>query len=288
MKAKLEKIQPVFGSSFTLRAFEKHDFCNTPFWHFHPEYEIVYISNGKGKRHIGDHISYYEDGDLIFLGPDLPHFGFTEKIMEEHLEIVLQMKEDFMGPEFLSKPEMHQIAQLFDRARQGIIFHGATKEEAGSILSRMVRLQGFPRFMGLLELLHLLATSNEYEILNANSFAFEVNSQDYPRIQAIYSYVESNFKEHISLDQMAKKVNMTPPAFSRYFKRLTGKTFIQFVNEYRIAYACKQLGEEDLPISEISFESGFNNISHFNKQFKLITGETPRNYRKNLKKVVKA
>jgi AraC-like DNA-binding protein len=287
-KAKFEKIQPAFGSSFFLKAYDKHDFYNTPFWHFHPEYEIVYISNGKGKRHIGDHISYYENGDLIFLGPDLPHFGFTEEMMEEHLEIVLQMKEDFMGPEFLEKPELHQIAQLFDRARQGISFHGQTKEKAGEILSAMIDLKGFPRFLRLMELLHLLATTEEYQLLNANSFAFEVNSQDYPRLQAIYTYVENNFKEHISLDQMAKLVNMTPPAFSRYFKRLTGKTFIQFVNEYRIAYACKQLGEEDLPISEISFESGFNNISHFNKQFKLITGETPRTYRKNLKKVVKA
>ncbi len=287
-KAKLEKIQPAFGSSFNLRAFDRDDFCNTPFWHFHPEYEIVYISNGKGKRHIGDHISYYENGDLIFLGPDLPHFGFTERIMEEHLEIVLQMKEDFMGPEFLTKPELHLIAQLFNRAHHGISFHGKTKEAAGAILSDMLKLQGFPRFLRLMELLYLLATTDEYKLLNANNFTFEVNSQDFPRIQAIYNYVENNFKEHISLDQMAKLVSMTPPAFSRYFKKLTGKTFVQFVNEYRIAYACKQLGEEDLPISEISFESGFNNISHFNKQFKLITGETPRTYRKNLKKVVKA
>jgi AraC-like DNA-binding protein len=287
-KAKFEKIQPAFGSSFFLKAYDKHDFYNTPFWHFHPEFEIVYISNGKGKRHIGDHISYYENGDLIFLGPDLPHFGFTEEMMEEHLEIVLQMKEDFMGPEFLEKPELHQISQLFDRARHGISFHGQAKEEAGKMLSAMIDTKGFSRFLQLMELLHFLATTEEYQLLNANSFTFEVNSQDYPRLQAIYSYVENNFKEHISLDQMAKLVNMTPPAFSRYFKRLTGKTFIQFVNEYRIAYACKQLGEEDLPISEISFESGFNNISHFNKQFKLITGETPRTYRKNLKKVVKA
>ena len=207
MKAKLEKIQPGFGSSYTLRAFKNDDFCNTPFWHFHPEYEIVYISNGKGKRHIGDHISYYENGDLIFLGPDLPHFGFTEKIMEEHLEIVLQMKEDFMGPDFLSKPELHQIAQLFNRSRHGIIFHGDTKEKAGQLLSEMVDLQGFPRFLKLLELLQILATTSEYHLLNANSFAFEVNSQDYPRIQAIYSYVENNFKEHIGLDEMAKLVN---------------------------------------------------------------------------------
>jgi len=286
MKAKLEKIEPEFGSSFKLREFKKADFCNTPFWHFHPEYEIVYISNGKGKRHIGDHISYYENGDLIFLGPDLPHFGFTEKIMEEHLEIVLQMKKEFLGAEFLTKPELHHIAQLFEKARHGISFYGTTKKKAGAILSRMVEVKGFDRLMLLLELLHMLASTGEYHLLNASSFTFEVNSQDYPRIQTIYNFVEMNFKDHISLDQMAQKVNMTPPALSRYFKRLTGKTFITFVNEYRIAYACKQLAEEDRSVAEISFESGFNNISHFNKQFKLITGVTPRQYRNNLKRVV--
>ncbi len=286
MKAKLEKIQPVFGSSFMLKEFKKDDFCNTPFWHFHPEYEIVYISNGKGKRHIGDHISYYENGDLIFLGPDLPHFGFTEKIMEEHLEIVLQLKKEFLGAEFLEKPELHQIASLFERGRQGVSFYGATKEKAGELLSKMFGLKGFERLMLLLELLQLLATTEEYQLLNATSFAFEVNSQDYPRIQKIYNYVELHFKDHISLNEISTEVNMTPPAFSRYFKRLTGKTFVHFVNEYRIAYACKQLGEEDQSIAEISFDSGFNNISHFNKQFKLFTGITPRAYRKNLKKVV--
>ncbi len=286
MKAKFEKIEPGFGSSFALKEFRNNDFCNRSSWHFHPEYEIVYISNGKGKRHIGNHISQFENGDLIFLGPDLPHFGFTEQMTEQHTEIVIQMKKSFLGDDFLSKPEFFQIAQLFQRSHLGLSFFGKTKEKAGDILLQMAKQQGFERLISLLELLHFLATSEDYQTLNATNYAFEVNAQDYPRINAIYQYVDQHFKEHISLDEVAKLINMTPPAFSRYFKKLTGKTFVQFVNEYRIAYASKQLGEEDQMITDISFESGFNNISHFNKQFKLITGLTPSEYRSNLKKVV--
>ena len=128
MKATLEKIEPGFGSSFTIRKFMDGQYHSKPHWHFHPEYEIVFISSGRGKRHIGDHISYYENGDLIFLGPDLPHFGFTEGLYEERIEVVVQMKEDFLGSDFLSRPEMQLIQKLFERTRQGISFYGETKK----------------------------------------------------------------------------------------------------------------------------------------------------------------
>ena len=91
----MEKIEPAFGSSFTIRRFDDMEECNRPSWHFHPEYEIVYISNGKGKRQIDNHISYYDDGDLIFLGPNLPHFGFTAEREDGYLEIVVQFKSIF-------------------------------------------------------------------------------------------------------------------------------------------------------------------------------------------------
>lgn len=281
----LEKIEPVFGSSFTIRHFTEVE-CNKPFWHFHPEYEIVYVSNGSGKRHIGDHISYFEEGDLIFMGPNLPHFGFTEEVHEQHLEIVVQMREDFLGPEFMQKPEMKIIHRVFERAKLGLSFHGATKREAGRRLERMLHLSGFERLQELLAILHLLATSPEYELLNASGFALEVSSQDHDRMEAVYELVERNFHRHIPLEEVAEEVSMTVPAFCRYFKKLTRKTFTQFVNEFRIAHACRLLSDEHLNISSVSLDSGFNNLSHFNKQFKQITGSSPRDYRRNLKKLV--
>ena len=286
MKATLEKIEPGFGSSFTIRKFMEAQYHSKPHWHFHPEYEIVFISNGRGKRHIGDHISYYENGDLIFLGPDLPHFGFTEGLYEEHVEIVVQMKEDFLGKDFLSRPEMNKIQQLFDRAKQGVTFYGETKKRIGALLIQMYELDAFERLIELLRILASLADSDEYELLNANGFTLEVNSSDYERIQTIYAFVEQNFQQQMTLDEISKEVSMTVPAFCRYFKKLTQKTFTQFANEFRVAHACRLLSDESLSVAAISFESGFNNLSHFNKQFRLIAGISPTEYRKNLKRLV--
>ena len=286
MRAALEKIEPGFGSSFTLRSFERKKFVETPFWHFHPEMEIVYISNGKGKRHIGNNISYYEDGDLVLLGSSLPHSGFTDRMEEEHHEVVIQMKEDFMGKDFFNRPELSHIQKLFERSAHGIYFYGKTKEQVGTLIKEMEHQHGFKRLMTLLEVLNVLATSRNYTSLNASQLTFEVNSQDYDRVQKIYNHVEHHFLDHIALEEMAALINMTVPAFCRYFKKLTGKTFTQFVNEFRVDYACKLLSEPENTIANICFESGFNNISHFNKQFKQIAGVTPRQYRYKLKKVV--
>ncbi len=286
MKAKFEKIAPAFGSSFTIREFADVSYCNRPHWHFHPEYEVVYISNGRGKRHIGDHISHYEDGDLIFLGPDLPHFGFTEELFEEHVEIVVQMKEDFLGRDFFQIPEMKAIQSLFNRASQGISFYGKTKNEVGALLRKMPRMEAFDRLIALLQVLQMMARSGEYELLNASGFGIEVNPKDHDRIKTVYTFVEENYQRHIPLPEIASLVNMTVPAFSRYLKRLTGKTFTQFVNEYRVAQACRLLADESLSISGIAFESGFNNISHFNKQFRLITELSPREYRQSQSRIV--
>lgn len=285
MKPTLEKIKPAFGSSFLLRKFEAAQ-CNQPEWHFHPEYEIVYISNGRGKRHIGDHISHFEDGDLIFLGPNLPHFGFTEEIEEEHVEIVVQLRDDFLGDVFWERPEVQGIRQLFDRAQTGLTFHPPLRHQLGRRLVAMEEEAPFRRLISLLEVLHTMATTDAFESLNANGFAVEVNAQDHDRMQALYALVQDRFREDITLDEAAGLINMTKPAFCRYFKKMTNRTFTQFVNEFRVAYARRMLKDESLSIAAISFESGFNNLSHFNKTFRNITGSSPRDFRKGLKRIV--
>ena len=287
MKARLEKIQPGFGSSFTIRRFDDLKTCNNPRWHFHPEYEIVYISNGKGKRHIGDHISYYDDGDLIFLGPNLPHFGFTEGVHERHVEIVIQMKEEFLGSEFFKRPELQAIQQLFERSKMGVSFSSETKQQVGALLNEMLHFDNFDRLLRLLRVLQLMATATDYQMLNASGFGLEVNGQDHERMEKIYQYVEQNYLSGVGVDEAARLASMTVPAFCRYFKKLTAKTFTQFTNEFRIAHASRLLAEDHLSIAAVSYESGFNNLSHFNKQFKAIVGLSPREYRKNLKKIVK-
>lgn len=286
MKPQLEKINPGFGNSFTLRSFIQSPEKEGPHWHFHPEFEIVYISNGKGKRHIANHISYYSEGDLIFLGPNLPHFGFTEEMAQGEIEIVVQMEEGFLGPDFFSIPEMTSINQLFERSKKGVIFRGETKKMVGELLISLLEVDHFSKLLGLLKVLQMMAVSDEYELLHVQGFSLEVNAQHLTRMEAIYRYVDQNIGDEIHLETAAEKVSLSVPAFCRYFKKLTGKTFSHFVNEVRIAQAASLLKEEHLSISDVCFACGFNNLSYFNKQFREITGLNPKAYRASNKKLI--
>jgi len=212
----LERVQPTFGQSFTILKFDKSFENSEPFWHFHPELELVYIADGTGKRHVGNQLSYYKNGDLILIGPNLPHFGFTDRLTGSRSEIVLQWKEDFLGGNILNLPETEHITKLFQRSKQGIVFFGNIKEEVGGRLEDLIHMKPFERLVGLVKILNKLALSDEY------------------------------------------------------------------VNEFRIVHATKLLSETDAPISEVCFDSGFNNFSHFNRNFKKITGKSPREYRREL------
>lgn len=286
MKPVIERIEPSFGSSFRIQKFMQQFQYKEPIWHFHPEFEIVYVSNGSGKRHIGNHISYYHGGDLIMLGPNLPHFGFTQDQRKGHFEIVVQMKEEFLGEQFLLRPEMQHIKQLFERSRTGVSFYGPTKVSAGKKLQRIHDSEPFDRLIGLLDLLGEMAESTYVEQLNTNGFTLNVMVEDEARMQSIYRHVQNNFMRPITLDEMGRIVNMTVPAFCRYFKNLTHITFTQFVNEFRVAQACKLLAETDMLIADVAHESGFNNLSHFNKHFLRITKQTPSHYRQQAQKVL--
>ena len=286
-KAHLEIIEPELGSSFTVKHFtEPGPDPNDKFWHFHPELELVYVKGGNGKRHIGNHLSYFKDGDLIFIGSNLPHYGFTNRLSGNDSETIIQMKADFLGKDFLNLPEMRDIALLFERAKYGIVFKGIAKYEIGEKIEKLPQLDTFDRLPALLSILHKMATSEDYEVLNALEYSFEVKLEDNERPEIIYNYVRKNFLEPISLEMIASEVNMTVPAFCRYFKKMSGKTFTKFVNEYRVVHACKLLSEEKISITEVCFQSGFNNFSHFTKVFKEKAGISPSAYRKKVKAIV--
>ncbi|MCC4214363.1 AraC family transcriptional regulator [Leeuwenhoekiella parthenopeia] len=286
-KPALEKIEPGFGSSFSYRTYdENHENNNQNFWHYHPELELVYVKKGTGKRQVGSHISYYRNGELILIGSNLPHCGFTDSLSNYERETVIQMRPDFLGESFFQIPEMRSIQGLFERAKMGIVFHGESKREIGAKIESLKDLKSYERLLGLLEILKLLDRTDNYTILNAQGFILETELQDNNRINVIFNFVKEEFKRQISLEEIADLVNMTVPAFCRYFKKITGKTFTQFVNEYRLVHAAKLLHEKPISITDVCFESGFNNFSHFNKQFKKFTGKTPSTYRNELKNVV--
>ena len=283
-KPTLEKIEPGFGSSFSYRTYYRDRRDKKPtFWHYHPEIELVYVNGGCGKRQIGSHISYYRNGDLILIGSHLPHCSFTDSLTEHECESVIQFKPDFIGNEFFDIVEMKGIRSLLERAKKGIVFHGDTKRQIGAEIEKLRSLEPFARLLGLMEVLRQLEKASNYTILNAHGFILETELQDNDRINVIFNFVKEEFTRHISLDEISEKVSMTNPAFCRYFKKITGKTFTRFVNEYRLAHAAKLLHEKQISITEVCYESGFNNFSHFNKLFKSFTGKPPSVYRNELK-----
>lgn len=285
-KPTLEKITPNFGSSLLVKKHEEFLKTNVPFWHFHPEIELVYVNKGKGKRHIGNHLSYFNNSQLVLIGSNLPHIGYIDRLTTNGSETLIQFLPDFLGKDFFKIPEMAAIDALFERAKKGIRFNIEIKQRIGAKIEKLVELEGATRITSFIEILNDLATTDDYTLLNANGYAFESAHQDSDKIEMVYKHINKNFKEHISLDEIAEIVSMTVPAFCRYFKKTTGKTFTKLVNEYRVVHATKLLAESNMSITDVSFECGFNNFSHFNKLFKEFTGKSASVYRSEMKDLI--
>jgi AraC-like DNA-binding protein len=285
-KPTLEKISPDFGSSILAKKHTEFLKEIKASWHFHPEIELVYVNKGKGKRHIGNHLSYFNNSQLLLIGANLPHNGFTDRLTTNGSETLVQFKPDFLGDTFFEIPEMKPIQTLFEKAKKGIVFGVKTKQKLGAKIQKLTEKKGFKQILILLEILHTLSKSEDYTILNADGFAFEAQPQNNNRIDEIFKYINENFNQHISLDEVADLVSMTVPAFCRFFKKSTGKTFTKLVNEYRVVHATKLLSESQSSITDICFECGFNNFSHFNKLFREFTGKSASKYRNEMMNLI--
>lgn len=286
IKATYEVIEPVFGSSFYYSKYVQNANIKAHLWHYHPEVELVFVNGGTGKRQIGSHISYYTDGDLILIGSNLPHCGFTDDHTGNKNETVIQMKPDFLGDAFMALPETKNIYKLFEKAKGGIAFGEETKKALGERIEAMESQPPLERLLTMINILNELEHAKDYKVLNAEGFALETQLQDNDRINMVFNHVKDNFGDVIELEDMAGMASMTVPSFCRYFKKVTNKTFTRFVNEYRIVHACKLLAEKQMSIADVCYESGFNNFSHFNKSFKEFTGKSASEYRKELRAVV--
>lgn len=277
MKVKREDIHPDVDSSFKiLLTPHLNDFF---YWHFHPEYEIVFVEAASGVRHIGNHISKYEGSDLVLIGPNIPHLNFDYGVHTACEQVVVQMKEYFLGKDFFLLPEIARINDLFERGRSGIAFGGETKGLVGEKLKRLPGLAHFEQLMELLNIFQLLATSTEYQLLHSKPIANASLMKEQQRMQFIYHFVEKNYQQAIDVNEVAALVHLTTAAFCRYFKKTTHLTFTDFLNQYRINQA-KKLLLFNKNVTEACYESGFENLSYFNKVFKKITGENPSQFRK--------
>lgn len=279
MKIEFEIIYPDEGSSFRLLHTKTKAEDYSWQYHYHPEYELVCVLNGSGTRHVGNHFSTYENGDLVFLGPNVPHAGFGLNAHGPHEEIVIQIKEDVIKQSIITLPEMSAIVKLLDNTKYGVCFWGNTKEAVTKRLKRLPKLHPFDRFMEFVSILQTMATSHEFELINPAVELSSLIKKNNARLQNIFTYVEQHFNEEIDIQKVAALSNLSVPSFCNYFKKLMNTTFTDFVNQYRIQRACSLL-QQDKTIAETCFECGFNNVAYFNKVFKTITKKTPSMFKK--------
>lgn len=242
---------------------------------------MVNVIKGSGKRHVGNHLSYFESGDLVLIGSNLPHAGFGNGAIGKHEEIVLQFPYGFIQNSVQNWPEISEFASLFTRANQGIHFYGNTEREVKTLLKKMLKSNPFQRFQLFFEVFNILALSTEFELLNAVGIKYNFQKKDENRIKKIINFVEKNYFKSIEFGEVADLANMTIPAFSSYFKKTMSINFTDFLNDYRVNKACMAL-LDGKSVTDTSFESGFNNVTYFIKVFKSIKGDSPLVYQKKL------
>jgi AraC-like DNA-binding protein len=273
----LEKVDFEPGKSFKLFSPRLR---NTFLWHYHPEIELVYVEADAGIRHVGSHISSYTQSDLVFIGSNIPHLNFDYRLRSDYHQVVVQLREDFLGSAITTSPEFSIINQLFKKATSGVAFHGHTRQVAGERLKQLQDIPAFNQLLELMDIFHFLAQSTEYTILNEDHFRLQFFLKDKIRMGAIYEYIDANYNRKPDVNTVAAKVHLTTPAFCRYFKRQTNMTFTDFVNQYRIDMA-KNLLMQDKNITETCYAVGFESQSYFNKLFNKIVGENPSDFKKN-------
>jgi AraC-like DNA-binding protein len=293
MKAQFQKILINQESSFLAKELNLSRFDNE--FHFHPEYELKYVCQSRGIRFIGDSVENFTEGDLVLLGPNIPHYWNNDANSSggkanRAKAFLVMFSEDFLGKDFFSLPEMASLKILLNKSKGGICFPNAVKLGIPGKLRRLVSCTGPLKLMIFLDILNDL-THAEIRPLLTKTFVAELPLTSYSdhsveRLKKVYEFVLANYQNKIHIKEVADIANMSTFAFCKYFKKSTIKTFMTFLVELRICHAKKLLIQKDeLAISDICFDSGFDNLSNFNRQFKLITSMTPKEYRRHYERL---
>jgi AraC-like DNA-binding protein len=278
----LKEITPLTNSDcFTTFSRTKTEF-DFPL-HYHEEFEINLIINANGaKRIIGDHMGEIDDVELVLVGPNLPHCWITHNCKNKTIsEITIQFHKDLMDEKFLRRNQLFYIKEMFEKARQGILFSNFTTKLVQNRIVELANKQGFLSVLELMSVLHVLSTSNDMHLLSGATFSNINQSYNSRRVEKVIDYLNQHFDKPISLADVANLANMTEVSFSRFFKQHTGISFIDNLLEIRLGHASRLLIETHLPISQIAFNCGFNNISNFNRIFKKKKGSTPKEFRED-------
>ena len=283
MKPVLEYLPREEEESFVVKFFD-YDYYPTP-WHYHPEYELVLVTESTGKRFIGDNIQNFGPGDLVLIGANVPHLYRNDPAYYQSQSalraksIVIHFLTSSIGEDFLALPACKKIRDLLNKSAMGLQINDQANAEVTKQMHALLALKGMPRLMKLLDILSTLAETNDKEYISNHLIKGE-NMKESERLSKVFDYVMKNFLSDITIAEVAALVNMAENSFSRYFSQRTRKKFSAFVNEIRLSHASKLLTDTDQSVAEICFGSGFNNLSNFNRQFKELYGLSPLLYRK--------
>lgn len=284
--ASREKVSVKDDESFLIGVFQDNmEKCT---WHYHNNYEISFITEGTGKRIVADSIVEFQPGDLVFIGRNLPHVWIADKEVRtpttRTLEMVfLQFTAEVVTPQMLSLPEFKYIARAMALSERGIQIVGQTLNEVSEIMLQLPYLKSFDRMLHFLKLMDIIGRSETNIQLASREYLRVRFTTQNKRIAAIHEYLMNHYREEIDLKRLAPLVNMAEGSLCRYFKMNMGMTVFEYLNQLKVEFACKLLMDPDLSILEVCLDSGFNNLSHFNKQFKKINGLPPSEYRNRFK-----
>ena len=277
MKIQLETITSQSDRSFTVMFNPR--LSDLFFWHFHPEYELVFIENADGKRRVGDHIASYQGSDFALIGSNIPHLNWDYGVKTEYRKIVIHLKKDFVERHLVLIPELERMGKMFENARYGLVFDPRQSREVGESLFDLEFMPPDEQYLHLIKMLGKLSKIGEYQLLHKAPYVIRTSDKEHSRLQDIYAFVDSHYSSKVDLQDVADISNMTREAFCRYFKAATQYTFVEFLNRYRISQA-KRLMVSGSTISQACFQSGFESLSYFNRVFKRVAGENPSIFRK--------
>jgi AraC-like DNA-binding protein len=277
MRPQLFTVSKTPGHSFSVRR-DLAPFINDK-WHFHSEVELVHFEKGQGTQFVGDNIKRFQAGDVVLVGRELPHNWRFDDSPSVDVRVA-HFNEQFWGVSFLDLPENVQLKALLEKARRGLQVEGEAKYKVARLLEKLLDSEGITRMILLMQTMQVLAESNQLRSLASIGFEHNIGEAEHLRIDRIYEYSLRHFRRPIQLEEIAAVANISPNSFCRFFKSRTRKTYSRFLLELRVGHACKLLIENNLPIKQLCYESGFNNFTSFYKYFKLITGKSPLEYQK--------
>lgn len=282
MKPFFQKLESLPSQSVIFFDEEKPHF--TVPWHFHPEIEILYVVKSSGTSYVGDGIRRFTDGEISIIGENVPHWWksdnkyFEGKSKGGMKALIIQFNKEIFNTNFINLPEMGPIKELLVKAQRGMQFSGKSRKLFGEQIFKIFQLSGIQRITELILLLDMMANTKEYKYHSSVGYSKSINTFDFYRFNKIHEHIILNLTKPIRLEEVADIANICPTAFCRYFKKHTGKTFSSFLNEIRVGNACRLMLTDNISISTASLESGFNNLSHFNEQFKRVMKITPSAY----------